>query len=393
MNDLTLRFVEEHLQDDVRALALKKAPIGVDMPWALRQIEARQILHKKVPSWSKCPDLQFPAHLSVEQCSSEATARYKAALFAGTNFADLTGGLGVDCHALSQGFSHGDYVERDADLCALARHNFAVLNDDIDVWNETAEQYLSHGEPVDLIYLDPARRDAYGRKTVSISDCTPDVAQLQDRLMEQARKVAVKLSPMLDITKALGELKCVSEVHVLAVANECKELLFIMEPGHGGATRFVCANLSTSQPVVEFIMDEERTCPLCLADGVGRYLYEPNVALMKGGCFKLLSRRFDVSKLHKNSHLFTSDDLVPDFPGRIFEVEAWEPYGKKLRNSLLSDVSKASLTVRNFPMTVAALRKVMKLADGDEVFLFATTLKGEERVVIKTKRVVMRRSR
>lgn len=386
LNEITKQFIRENLNADVPTLALKKAPVGTDFSLALRQIAARQLLQKKVPQWAQNEDLLFPAHLSIEQCSSEAAANYKADLLQGQTFADLTGGLGIDTYYISQHFQQTDYVERQPELCDLARHNFSVLNANVKAWNETAEDYLKDCEPKDCIFIDPARRDEYGRKAVSISDCTPDVTALQDFLLQKAEKVMMKLSPMLDISKALKELGHVKEVHVVAVANECKELDFILERDYQGEVSFHCVNLLTEQPEVCFTLAEERDCRCRMADGVSKYLYEPNPALMKAGCFQLLTERFSVSKLHKNSNLYTSEELVPDFPGRIFEVEGWAPYNKKVKQTLLHDVEKASIAVRNFPLSVAELRKVLKIGDGDAVYLFATTLKGEVKAVIRTKK-------
>ena len=379
----TKQFIAEHLNDDVRELALKYSNAKVDMALALRQIEARQILRKKVPLWSDNEELLFPAHLSIEQCSSEDTARYKASLLQGQTFADLTGGLGVDCFFISKNFQHTDYVEQSAELCALAEHN---LSDSLMIHNESAEEYLNHCAPVDCIFMDPARRDVHGRKTVSISDCTPNVLELQDLLLQKARRVMLKLSPMLDISKALRELHSVKEVHVVAVANECKELLFLLELGYEGEPTFTCVNLQTDQPSERFTTEEERSCQAVFAKEISQYLYEPNTALLKGGCFKLLTKRFEVQKLHRNSHLYTSDRLISDFPGRVFTVEAWAPYNKKVRQTLLAGVEKASIAVRNFPLSVAELRKTLKIADGDELFLFATTLVGEQKVIISARK-------
>ena len=386
MDAATRQFIRENLNADVPTLALKKAPVGTDFSLALRQIQARQLLRKKAPSWADNDDLLFPAHLSIEQCSSEAAARYKASLLQGQAFADLTGGLGIDTYFIRQGFGQTDYVERKTELCDLARHNFEVLKANVEVWNETAEDYLSRCEPKDCIFIDPARRDEHGRKTVSIADCTPDVAALQESLLEKASTVLVKLSPMLDIVKALEELRHVKAVHVVAVANECKELDFVMERGFEGTTEVVCVNLLTAQPTVRFTLEEERDCRALLADDVLQYLYEPNPAVMKAGCFKLLTERYGVLKLHKNSNLYTSIQKIVDFPGRIFEVEGWAPYNKKVRQTLLSGVEKANIAVRNFPLSVAELRKALKIGDGDETYLFATTLRGERRVVVKTKK-------
>ena len=304
----------------------------------------------------------------------------------GHSFADLTGGLGIDSYFISQHFKEANYVERQAELCDLARHNFDVLKANINVWNGTAEDYLNRCEPKDCIFIDPARRDIYGRKTISISDCTPDVAALQDLLLQKAEKVMIKLSPMLDISKALEELHHVKEVHVVAVANECKELDFILERDYQGESHFVCVNLLTSQPELRFTHEAEQSCQNRIADGVMNYLYEPNPAVMKAGCFKLLTECFDVFKLHKNSNLYTSERMVLGFPGRIYEVEDWAPYNKKVKQTLLRDVGQASIAVRNFPLTVVELRKTLKIGDGDAIYLFATTLKGEKKVIIRTKK-------
>ena len=378
----TKQFIADHLHDDVSELALKYRNAKVDMALALRQIEARQLLQKKVPSWSNNNELLFPARLSIEQCSSEATAQYKASLLKGLNFADLTGGLGIDCYFISQNFEQGDYVEANLELCTLAEHNFSVLASGITVNNESAESYLSHCPPLDCFFIDPARRDSHGRKTVCIADCTPNVVELQALMLQKARRVMIKLSPMLDISQALKELKHVKEVHVVAVENECKELLFLLEPEFEGTPSITCVNLGTSQPSVTFTLDEERDASLQLAKELECYLYEPNAALMKSGCYRLLTQYYGVRKLHRNSHLYTSKNLVEAFPGRIFEIDDWAVYGKKA-TTLLNGVDKASIAVRNFPMTVTELRKKLKIGDGDQVFLFATTLSDERKLIIR----------
>ena len=379
----TKQFIADHLHDDVSELALKYRNAKVDMALALRQIEARQLLRKKVPSWSDNDALLFPARLSIEQCSSEVTARYKASLLHGTTFADLTGGMGVDCFFISQNFQHSDFVEANPELCALARHNYgASERRDITIHNESAEAYLSHCARVDALFLDPARRDSHGRKVVRIADCSPNVVELQDLMLQRARRVMVKLSPMLDISLALKELRHVKEVHVVAVDNECKELLFLMETSFEGEPVFTCVNLSSGQPTVSFTLSDEATAALPLAEAPGRYLYEPNAALMKGGGYRLLCQRFNIQKLHRNSHLYTAETLINNFPGRIFEVEGWSVYGKKTK-ALLEGVDKASIAVRNFPMSVAELRKCLKIGDGEQVYLFATTLSDERRVMIR----------
>ncbi len=387
LNDITKQFIRKNLNADVPTLALKKAPVGTDVSLALRQIAARQLLQKKVPQWAENEDLLFPAHLPIEQCSSEASAQYKASLLQGQTFTDLTGGLGIDTYFISQSFIQTDYVEMQTELCNLARHNFVILNADVDVLNDAAENYLKHCEPKDCIFIDPARRDEHGHKTVSISDCTPDVSALQDLLLQKAKQVMIKLSPMLDISRAMEELRHVREVHVVAVANECKELDFILERDYQGVVQNTCVNLMTCQPPLQFTLEEEHNSQSRLADGVMNYLYEPNPAVMKAGCYKLLTHRFNVFKLHINSNLYTSEQLIPNFPGRIFEVEGWASYNKKVKQNLLHDVERASIAVRNFPQSVAELRKTLKIFDGDAIYLFATTLKGEKMVMIRTKKV------
>lgn len=386
----TKQFIADHLHDDVSELALKYRNAEVDLALALRQIEARQLLRKKVPSWSENDELLFPARLSIEQCSSEATAQYKASLMHGISFADLTGGLGVDCYFISQNFEHADYVEANPELCKLAQYNFVVFGAserrDLTIYNESAEDHLHHCGPLDGLFIDPARRDVYGRKTVSIADCTPNVVELQELMLQKARHVMIKLSPMLDISQALKELHHVKEIHVVAVENECKELLFILEPDFDGEPVFTCVNLQTEQPSVSFSLNDEQSSALSLAKEPARYLYEPNAAVMKGGCYRLLTQRYEVQKLHRNSHLYTSEKWIENFPGRIFEIDDWALYGKK-SNALLDGVDKASIAVRNFPMTVAELRKKLKIADGDQIYLFATTLSDDRKILIKTHKV------
>ncbi len=387
MNKATYDFIRQHLHDDVHDLALRKAPKEVDMPLVLRQITARQLLEKKVPLWGSHEDMLFPPHLSIEQCSSEATAVYKAAMLSGKRFIDLTGGLGIDCYFISRHFEHAVYVEQDHNLCDLARHNFQQLQGNIEVVCQKAENYLEECHPSDCIFIDPVRRNSSGHKVFGISDCTPDVALLQEKLLEKAFQVLVKLSPMLDITQALKALHHVKEVHVVSVGNECKELLLLMEQGWETKPKFCCVNLKTCQKAESFYPEEEQDSPLQLSEGVMRYLYEPNASLLKAGFFKAIAKRYGIYKLHVNSHLYTSDQLIPDFSGRIFEVVGWERYGKHLRQSLLSGLTKASIAVRNFPLSAADLHKALHLSDGDEAYLFATTLHRGEKVLIRTRKV------
>ena len=392
----TKTFIQEHRQDDVRALALQAGKYPqVDMAEAVVQIAGWQIAEKKIPLWAQTEGILYPQHLSMEQCSSEVTARYKASLVSGESFADLTAGLGVDCSFMARNFSRATYVERQEILCDLARHNFPLLGlSHIQVCQADGVTYLQQMEPVDCLFLDPARRDSHGGKTVAISACEPDVCALESLLVEKGRCVWVKLSPMLDLGTALRELKYLREIHIVAVNNECKELIILLEKSVeksdyiGSEVCIYCKQIVDNLliPPFVFTLSEERNAMCEYADKVETYLYEPGVTLLKAGAYRLLALRYGVKKLHPNSHLYTSDHQV-DFPGRQFQVEAVSGFGKKELKTLLGGVEKANLTVRNFPASVTELRKKLKLKEGGEIYLFATTLKDEERVLIKCSKI------
>lgn len=383
------QYIAEHLNDDIRdlVLKLKSKPSGLDVPFVIRQIAGRQVIKAKLPLWYANEALLFPEHISLEQCSSEWTAGYKASLCGGESLVDLTGGFGVDCVAMSSRFKRTVYVERQEELCRLARHNFVELGaGHIVVEQGNAEQYLRKMPKVDCIYIDPARRDRQGKKTVLLSDCTPDVAELKDLLLEKASSVCIKLSPMLDISLALQSLPETREVHVVSVNNECKELLFLMKRENKEEDVRICtANLKEKHPEqrFSFYRKEEQECWADFARQVENYLYEPNVSLLKAGAYKILSRHFPIRKLHPDSHLYTSQSLVDEFPGRIFRVESVFPLQKKQCKEYLNGVKQANITVRNFPLSVDELRKKTGLKAGGETYLFATTLYGGEKVLVK----------
>jgi 16S rRNA G966 N2-methylase RsmD len=390
----TIRFIEENARADVRSLALqaKKYP-KVDMAMAVVQIAGRQIAEAKVPTWYRTEGLLYPKHLSMEQCSSEATAIYKAGLVEGETFADLTGGFGIDCSFLSRKFKKADYVERQAELCELAKHNFPLLGLNIDVHNEDGVEYLKRMQPVDCLFLDPARRDGHGGKTVAISDCEPNVSALEELLVEKARKVVVKLSPMLDLSLALKDLKHVCEVHIVSTDNECKELLLILQKETASSEVSIhCINslgaLNGYRIYQEyaFTQEQERTSDCPLTHEVEAYLYEPNASIMKAGAYRSLTQAYPVKKLHPSSHLYVSPHFIEDFPGRKFQVEAVSGFGKKELKTFLQGMEKANLTIRNFPSSVAELRKRLKLKEGGDDYLFATTLADESKVIIKCKK-------
>ena len=387
----TIAFIEEHARADVRSLALqaKKYP-GVDMAMAVVQIAGRQIAEAKIPSWYQVEGLLYPKHLSMEQCSSEATALYKMGLVEGETFADLTGGFGIDCSFLSCKFMQADYVERQAELCELAGHNFPLLGLNIGVHNEDGVDYLKRMQPVDCLYLDPARRDGHGGKTVAISDCEPDVSALEELLVEKAKTVMVKLSPMLDLSLALKSLMHVREVHIVSVNNECKELLLLLQKGAVSSDiKIHCEHIvnSCEHQHYAFTLLEEHTSECPLAEAVGAYLYEPNASILKAGAYRSLTQAYPVEKLHASSHLYTSAHFIENFPGRRFKVEAVSGFGKKELKEFMQGMEKANLTIRNFPSSVAELRKRLKLKEGGEDYLFATTLADESKVLVKCRKV------
>lgn len=382
----TIRFIQDHRFDDVRTLALQAGKYPhVDIRMAATQIAGRQSIAEKVPLWYETDSLLYPPHLSIEQCSSQHTAIYKTGLLQGDTFTDLTGGLGIDCAFLSAKFSQADYVERNTDLCQIASHNFPLLGvNHIRVHNCDSVDYLEKVERVDCIFIDPARRNTQGRKTVAISDCDPDVALLQELLLQKAGKVLIKLSPMLDLTLALQSLNYTKEVHIVSVNNECKELLLLLvkeDKEENRETPVHCINISSNgTQTFVFSKEKEQQAKCNYTDSPGAYLYEPNASLLKAGAFKSLAADLNLSKLHPNSHLYTSDVYVDNFPGRSFKVTGCSTPKDK---SLLAGIKKANIAVRNYPSSPQELKKRLKLYDGGDIFIFATTLQNERKVLIK----------
>ena len=383
IDDATRAFIEAHDGADVRQLALQAARYPqVDMRMAATQIEGHRIAKSKLPAWAAVRGIIYPVRVSMEQCSSEATARYKASLVQGTHLADLTGGFGIDCSYLSDQFAHTTYMERNEELCRIATHNFALLDKRITVCHGSCEELLATLPEQDWIFLDPARRDRGGNKVVALNDCEPDVCQLEELLLQKSPRVMVKCSPMLDISKAIGQLHSVAEVHVVSVDNECKELLLILrrEPREGGLHIHTVNLLSHGAQHFDYPAHAEAEAPCPYASQLGRYLYEPNSALMKAGCYRLPAHTFGLRKLHPNTHLYTSDTLVSHFPGRVFQVEHTCGFGKKELKALAC--KQGNLAVRNFPERVDVLQKRLKISDGGSTYLFATTLHDESKVLI-----------
>ena len=493
MNQATLDFIRQHQDDDVRQLAFlgSKYP-EVDMPFALDQIRGRKMARVKLPRWASIDGIIYPPHISMEQCSSEQTAFYKAELaarllglspssseneeekdkesenasnlhlseiceFAGkgavdsefakneatckkqqilteadrnvneikgephegdfseeTGFVDLTGGFGVDFSYIASRLGvKSMYVERQAHLCEAAKENFgrlglknaivkngdgievlhsfaskkeAAASDSLGITEDQSQSLLKTNLGLKLIFIDPARRDDAGNKVVSLKDCTPDVTLLQEEMLSKADYVIIKLSPMLDWHRAVSELNCVQEVHIISVNNECKELLLVLSARNMGNLRIYCINDAQSFVCDEMEMEESsvKIAPSTLEEM--QYLYEPNASLMKAGCFGVLSERYDARMLSKNSHLFVSREPIAAFPGRSFRIIAVSSFNKKELKRHLSGITKANIATRNFPLSVAELRKRLKLKDGGETYIFATTLSDESHVLMITEK-------
>lgn len=392
MNRETLEYVRQHADDDVRMLALRgcKDPL-VQLPWALDQIAGRQQARHKLPSWALNDGLIFPPHLAMEQCSSEATARYKAEVarqlsISHDTLVDLTGGFGVDCSFMAAIFARAIYVERQEHLCQTAIHNFGVLGiDHAQTVCDEAEHYLqAFAGPASLFFLDPARRDGNGQRTYAIADCTPNVTALLPLLMSKSEAVMLKLSPMLDWRKAVADLGTdhVSQVHLVAAGGECKELLLVIDSRQrtDGLTLY-CADEAGS---VGFSSEElaMQATDSTAVPAEGLYLYEPGATLMKAGCFAAVGRRYGLDQIAPNSHLFVGPQAIDDFPGRRFRISAVTSMNKRELRQALAGLQQANISVRNFPMSPPELRKRLHLTDGGSTYLFATTLADRSHTIL-----------
>jgi len=390
----TREYIEQNRLQDVRRLALTSHPQGVDMQYALTQISGWQAARVKVPSWAACPDVEYPVHLSLEQCTSQYVAEYKSEylnklLGTGFTMADLTGGMGVDCFFISANASHAVFCEIQPGLCELARHNYSVLGrSNIEVHNQDSQQFIS-GLPadLDLIYIDPARRGDAGRKLVSISECMPDVTVLQDDFLRLAHHVMVKLSPMLDISRALTELRNVSRILVIGLEGECKEITFVMERGYTGEPVIEAVDInSNGKPgvSVQATKSQDQALPLPIAEPTclvpGAFICEPSAPYMKSALFRTIAAQTGTQLLHPETHLFQANDCPEYFPGRVFRLKGIIPFEKRELAALVK--TQANLSVRNFPESAPQLQKRLKLRDGGQRYLIATTLQDSRRVIL-----------
>ena len=434
----TSEFVKQFRQADPRKLALQASRYpDVDMPYALNQIQGWQTALRKLPSWAACDGVVYPPHLNMEQCSSEPTARYKQQVArrwaeripnaSRTSMTDLTGGFGVDFSFTSRCFDCATYVERNASLCEVVGANLPRLGiRNAQVKCAEAEAVLEQMEPQTMIFLDPARRDEHGTKTVLIADCTPDVCQLLPCLMQKSQFVMLKLSPMLDWHKAIVDLDGkVREVHIVSADGECKELLLVLAPDGTPEVQVFCVDIQSrpdsegQYPRSEFVYSiatnaqEEMvennsklenstsaqptnsqftTQKLKIAAGNNsklkiqnsKFLYEPNASVMKAGCFDEIARAYGICAISRNSHLFLSDREIDGFPGRSFAIDAVTTMNKRQLRQTLSGMKQANIAVRNFPLSVAELRKRLKLSDGGDTYIFATTTSEGDHILMLT---------
>lgn len=381
-NQATLDFIQQHRTDDVRRLALQgvKHP-EVDITLALEQIAGWQKARTKLPSWAARDGIIYPSHLSMEQCSSEATAIYKARIAGkGRRFVDLTAGFGVDAAFIAEGFQQVVTIEQQEKLCAITSENYRLLGlSHVEVRCGDGVEYLHSMEHADVIFIDPARRDEHGGRTYGIADCTPNVLELREELLVKADRVIIKLSPMLDWRKAVEDLKKVNEVHIVSVDNECKELLLVLS-GSSKSLQVFCVN---DGQIFTFMPVSTQSFPLPSLPSSFQFLYVPNASIMKAGCFGELAERFQIAPLDKNSHLFVSDSEVSGFPGRCYIIEKITSMNKRELKEALTGIRQANIAVRNFPLSVAELRKRLKLQDGGDTYIFATTVadKGHQLLI------------
>lgn len=380
---------------DVRTIALSAHPAGVDMQYALTQISGWQAARTKIPLWASTDGIIYPKHLPMEQCTSQHIAQYKASLVEkniGKNFriADLTGGFGVDCYFISKNASHTCYNEMSAELCDIACNNFKVLErPNITVTCGSAEEFIAQqpSDSLDLIYLDPARRGNAGQKLISISDCQPDAVSLQDDLLRVSRYVMLKLSPMLDISRAITEMHHVSHVMVIGLEGECKEITLLIERDFNGEPIIEAVDIDAQGnhgTVISSTKSAEGILPLPIATPdqlqPGTFISEPSAPYMKSSLFRTIATQTGTALLHPDTHLFWSKEKPESFPGRIFKLEGIIPFDKRSLSALTK--TQANLSVRNFPETAPALQQKLKLRDGGPRYLIATTLSDNKRIIL-----------
>ena len=379
-------FINKNLKQNINNLALKKNPFpDYEWSWILNQIQAKQKAEKKLPTWFTNDDIIFPSTLSIEQTSSETLAKFKSQLISGETLIDLTGGFGVDDFYFSKRFTKVIHCEFQEDLSAIVKHNFKVLNaNTIETISGNSIFYLQQSsEKFDWIYIDPARRDDKKSKVFLLKDCTPNVVELQDFLFEKSDNILIKVAPLLDISSILNELSNVKTIYSIGLNNEVKELLIVQQKSFTGQPELIAVNISNDETIHQDIfslidaIDSHLSIPLS-------YLYEPFSSYLKTGAYNQMAHTFNIHKLHKHSHLYTSEELI-DFPGRSFKIEQVIPYNKK--DIKLLENTKANVTTRNFPLKVEEIRKKHKIKDGGEMYIFFTTDLNNDKIVVICKKI------
>lgn len=372
-----------NFEGEISKLAFSGSPFEtVSIQELLQQIESRSRIEKKLPTWFSTRDILYPPKLNLEQTSSEITSEYKASLVKGELIADITGGFGVDSYYFSEKFPEVHHFELNESLSEIVRHNFQVLGRNIKCFNEDGLKAVLN-KKYSVIYADPSRRHDSKGKVFFLKDCQPNIPNNIDEILSNCEVFLLKTSPMLDITVGLNELKDVSEIHIVAVENEVKELLWLLKEGKDSVLKIKTINFTkTELEEFSFNWNETAKADYSLPQ---EYLYEPNTAILKSGAFDLISEKLNLNKIEVNTHLYTNDHLI-DFPGRRFKIEKVVPYNKKEIKSALA-FKKANITTRNFPESVATLRKKWKLSDGGNIYLFFTTNLEGKRVMIVCSKV------
>jgi len=381
LNPEIQKFIIENTGLDTNKLALKKNPFSqIDYKFILNQIESRTKSKDKLPTWFNCDTIIFPSRISIEQTSSETTAKYKSEIVSGQSLIDLTGGFGIDDYHFSKKIDTIIHCEINSDLSEIVSHNFKQLNaENINcIAGDSLDTLKKLNQKFSWIYIDPSRRNDTKGKVFMLKDCLPNVPDLQDTYFEYSNNILIKTAPILDISAGLLELKNVKQIHIIAVENEVKELLWIIEKEYKDEIVIKTINfVKQNEEVFSFNMNSESNVNY---DFPKKYLYEPNSAIMKSGGFNQIASYFSVDKLHKNSHLYTSDELI-DFPGRTFQIQKIVNYSKKDMIENFSN-QKKNITIRNFPDTVENIRKKWKIKDGGNQYCFFTTDKNENKIAL-----------
>jgi len=387
LNTINQEFINNNINSDIASLLLKKTSLeNVELKEIVEQIESKKRCKTKLPTWYNTSNVYYPNKLNIEQTSSEITAEYKSRLMKGNSIIDLTGGFGVDCFYFSKSFEDVTHCEIDKNLSEIVSHNYTQLEiDKIKTLNVDGIEHLKNtNQNYDWIYIDPSRRHDSKGKVFYLKDCLPNIPQHLDLLFEHTDSVLIKASPMLDLSIGISELKHTKSIHVVAVNNDVKELLFVLNKGFNSEIEISTINIKgNKREVFEFMYSSEFEAKVNFSLPL-TYLYEPNAAILKSGAFKTIAKELNVSKLHQHSHLYTSYELI-DFPGRIFIISEQIPYNKKAIKKALGN-SKANITTRNFPESVSHLRKKFNIKDGGETFAFFTTNSNDEKIVIICKK-------